>query len=83
MNRCVPASALALSLLFALPSSGFCLDDAALEDLKSDIESYKKKIEDAENKIKTNESDQVKANSELEAQQKVVDQWTEKKKSIE
>ncbi len=39
MNRCVPASALALSLLLALPAPGFCLDDAALEDLKSDIAS--------------------------------------------
>jgi chromosome segregation ATPase len=53
------------------------------EKLKSNIESYKKKIEEAEADLKKNGENQVTAKSAVEAQQKVVDQWKDKKKSIE
>ncbi|MCU0433668.1 MAG: hypothetical protein MUC87_09470 [Bacteroidia bacterium] len=43
------------------------------KELKGDIETYKEKIKKAEEDIKTNESDQAKKKTEIEAAQKVLD----------
>ncbi len=46
----------------------------AKEDLKKDIENYREKIKKAESDIVTNESDQVKAQSEIEKQKMTVEE---------
>ncbi|HRD37434.1 MAG TPA: hypothetical protein PLC65_02275, partial [Bacteroidia bacterium] len=50
--------------------------------LQEDIEDYKKKIAKAEEDIKTNEGNQTKKKSEVEAQKKVVDEVKKKLNGI-
>ena len=53
------------------------------KDLKEDIEEYKEKIKKAEGEIVTNEGDQKKKMTEIEAQKKVVEDIKKKKAAVE
>jgi hypothetical protein len=52
------------------------------KDLNSDIENYKKKIAEAEDKLKSNAKDQSNKKEEIEKQETVVKELEKKKKSI-